>query len=347
MDVRLPPHRHEGYLPIADYGLVGDGKSCALIGRDGAVAFLCVPRFDSAPLFAALLDRHRGGALLLAPVETRCSRQWYEPGTGVLVTEMTGREGTVEVTDAFLPQPGARLEEDVPAGMGRLLRRARVTRGRVTLRVAVCPRPPATARWPYQSRGEEAGMATETRGRMLEAAVLALQRRGVAGMSFTEILRDSGAARGAIYHHFPGGKAQLVAEAATRNGQDIRVQLATLPTSSPYAVAEAFLDFARPVVEAATTGSGCAVAAVTVDPDPASDMLRQVAAIAFDSWIEQLAERLTTAGLSAGEAGDLAATLITLLEGAHVLRRASGTLEPFEQTARTALALTRSRYPSA
>ncbi|MDX6760126.1 glycoside hydrolase family 15 protein [Streptomyces sp. F8] len=147
MDVPRPLQRHQDYLPIADHGLIGDGKSCALIGRDGAVAFMCVPRFDSAPLFAALLDRERGGTLLLAPVETRCSRQWYEPGTGVLVTEMTGPEGTVEVTDAFLLKPGARLEEDVPAGTGRLLRRARVTRGRVTLHVNVAARPPVSARW--------------------------------------------------------------------------------------------------------------------------------------------------------------------------------------------------------
>ncbi|MBT2407937.1 MULTISPECIES: TetR family transcriptional regulator [unclassified Streptomyces] len=124
-------------------------------------------------------------------------------------------------------------------------------------------------------------MATETRGRMLEAAVQALQWRGVAGMSFTELLRDSGAARGAIYHHFPGGKAQLVAEAATRNGQDIRAHLAALPAGSPHAVVEAFLTFVRPVIEAATTGSGCAVAAVTVDPE--SDTLREVAATAFGS----------------------------------------------------------------
>ncbi|MBT2458473.1 TetR/AcrR family transcriptional regulator [Streptomyces sp. ISL-86] len=188
-------------------------------------------------------------------------------------------------------------------------------------------------------------MATETRGRMLEAAVQALQWRGVAGMSFTELLRDSGAARGAIYHHFPGGKAQLVAEAATRNGQDIRAHLAALPAGSPHAVVEAFLTFVRPVIEAATTGSGCAVAAVTVDPE--SDTLREVAATAFGSWIEQLSERLAAAGLPPREADGLAAMLITLLEGAHVLCRAAGTLEPFEQTARTALALTQSRYPSA
>ncbi|MBT2450377.1 hypothetical protein J7F03_25535 [Streptomyces sp. ISL-43] len=126
----------------------------------------------------------------------------------------------------------------------------------------------------------------------------------------------------------------------------IHAHLAAPPAGSPYAVVNAFLTFVRPVIEAATTGSGCAVT-VDPDPDPESDTLRQVAATAFDSWIEQLAERLTAAGVAPREPDDLAAMLITLLEGAHVLCRASRTLEPFEQTARTALALTQSRYPSA
>ncbi|MFG2415140.1 glycoside hydrolase family 15 protein [Streptomyces goshikiensis] len=147
MDVWRPLGRCQGYLPIADHGLVGDGRGCALIGRDGAVGFMCVPRFDSPPLFAAVLDRRRGGALVLAPVEVRRSRQRYEPATGVLVTELEGPEGTVEVTDAFRLRPGCRLEDDVRAGTGQLLRRARVVAGRVALRVVVEPRSPAAARW--------------------------------------------------------------------------------------------------------------------------------------------------------------------------------------------------------
>jgi TetR/AcrR family transcriptional regulator, lmrAB and yxaGH operons repressor len=191
-------------------------------------------------------------------------------------------------------------------------------------------------------------MPSDTRAKMIEAAVTALQQRGVAGMSFTEVLQSSGAARGAIYHHFPGGKAQLVAEAAARNGEDVRAFLAGLPADSPVAVVDAFLASVRPVVAASACGGGCAVAAVTVaaGADAASGDLRQVAATAFASWVDQLAERLGAAGLAPGEAADLAAMLITLLQGAHVLCRAAGHLEPFDRAARTALALTRSRHPA-
>lgn len=198
-------------------------------------------------------------------------------------------------------------------------------------------------------------MAGDTRDRMIDATVTALQRHGVAGMSFTEVLASSGAARGAIYHHFPGGKAQLVAEAAARNGNDVRALLADLPAASPSVVVDAFLALVRPVVAASACGAGCAIAAVAVGVSPAAAAaaaavdpaaatsaaaedatLLGVAEAAFASWGDQLAERLTTAGLPADEAADLAAMLIALLEGAHVMCRAVGTLVPFEKAARAA-----------
>lgn len=196
----------------------------------------------------------------------------------------------------------------------------------------------------------------DTRTRMIEAAVRALQRQGVAGMSFTDVLADSGAARGAIYHHFPGGKAQLVAEAAARNGADVRGHLAALPAGDPLEVVDAFLSTIRPVLAASATGGGCAVAAVTVgDLDERSERtgpggedgsLREVAAAAFTTWATTLARRLTDAGLPAPDADDLATTLITLLEGAHVLCRAAGSLDPYDRTVRTVTDLVRSRYPA-
>ena len=184
-------------------------------------------------------------------------------------------------------------------------------------------------------------MAADTRDRMIEATVTALQHHGVAGMSFTDVLRDSGAARGAIYHHFPGGKLQLVAEAARRNGDQVRARLAALPAETPAALVAGFLDLVRPVVQASALGGGCAVAAVTVEAglDSTERDLRRIADAAFAGWSEQLAERLTVAGLEPARADDLATTLIVLLEGAHVLCRASGDLEPFDRAARTALHL--------
>src|SRR5215469_4697471 len=119
-------------------------------------------------------------------------------------------------------------------------------------------------------------MASDTRERMIKAAVHALRRDGVEGMSFTEVLRESGAARGAIYHHFPGGKSQLVAEAATENGSEVR----------------GFLALIRPVVQESAGGSGCAVAAAAMASSVHDqNRLHHAAAVAIGSWVSELTER--------------------------------------------------------
>ncbi len=79
-----PLRRIDGYLPLEDHGLTGDGMTAALVGRDGAVSWLCVPRFDSPPLFCAILDAARGGAFTVEPEDRVESRQFYEPDSGVL-----------------------------------------------------------------------------------------------------------------------------------------------------------------------------------------------------------------------------------------------------------------------
>jgi TetR/AcrR family transcriptional repressor of lmrAB and yxaGH operons len=179
---------------------------------------------------------------------------------------------------------------------------------------------------------------------MIDAAVDGLRRHGVAGTSFTEVLEASGAARGAIYHHFPGGKVQLVAEAASANAEDVRVTLLALPGDTPLQLVRSFLEVVRPVVQASASGSGCAVAAVTLGADVADRRLGDVARAAFESWTNALAERLIGAGMTANDATELATTLLILLEGAHVLTRADGSVEPFDRAARTMLALVRTRY---
>lgn len=178
-------------------------------------------------------------------------------------------------------------------------------------------------------------MCSSTRDRMVDAAIVALRRHGVSGTSFTEVLADSGAARGAIYHHFPGGKRQLVAEAAARNGEQVREHLAELAGVTPARVVESFLEAVGPVVAQSADGSGCAVAAVTVDPAPEAPELRAVAAAAFEGWVDALTHALIDAGLERPDAEDLAEHLITLLEGAHVLCRASGDTQPFDAAARS------------
>ncbi|MUL77125.1 TetR/AcrR family transcriptional regulator [Mycolicibacterium sp. CBMA 226] len=179
----------------------------------------------------------------------------------------------------------------------------------------------------------------DTRGRMIDAAIAELQQRGLAGMSFSDVLARSGAARGVIYHHFPGGKTQMAAEAAEANGREVCGYLAALDATSPRGVVESFIDGVRPAVEASAAGGGCAVAAVAVGSTGESDPLRVVAAATLSSWVDQLAERLASAGMDSDAASDLAQMLIAILQGAHVLCRAAGSIEPFDHAARALTAL--------
>jgi GH15 family glucan-1,4-alpha-glucosidase len=140
MDEFKPVSYVGGYLPIEEHGLIGDGSTAALVGRDSAISWMCAPRFDSPPLFCRILDARRGGAFTVAPEGMIESRQYYEPDTAVLVTEMRGREGLVRVTDALTLRHGADLTEDVAAGRGELLRSVEAVWGGARLRIEIEPR---------------------------------------------------------------------------------------------------------------------------------------------------------------------------------------------------------------
>jgi GH15 family glucan-1,4-alpha-glucosidase len=122
-------------LRIEDHAAIGDLSTIALVGTDGTLDFLCWPGFDSPSIFAALLDPERGGSFALAPdIADAALRQMYLPDTNVLLTRWLGEEASAEMLD-LMPVTA----EDCAAGT-RLIRRIRVTRGRVTFRLRCAPR---------------------------------------------------------------------------------------------------------------------------------------------------------------------------------------------------------------
>src|SRR5215217_8673439 len=123
-----------GYVPIGDYAAIGDGRSVALVARNGSIDWLCFPDLDSPSVFASLLDAERGGRFRLAPDEPHSVERRYVPHTNVLETTFTTAGGTARITDA-MPLPTTGL-----APTRELARRIEGLSGSVPMRWAVEPR---------------------------------------------------------------------------------------------------------------------------------------------------------------------------------------------------------------
>ena len=126
--------------PIKDYAIIGDGRSAALVSRSGSIDWLCWPRFDSASLFAAILDEDRGGRFSIAPRGPFRTERCYLGETNVLRTRFSSPAGELTLTD-FMPvlpqaESARRLHPE-----HELLRIARCERGEVELEIVFDPRP--------------------------------------------------------------------------------------------------------------------------------------------------------------------------------------------------------------
>ncbi len=179
-------------------------------------------------------------------------------------------------------------------------------------------------------------MAGDVRDRMVEGAMKLLAQRGLQATSFAEVLAATGAPRGSLYHHFPGGKDQLVAAAVDRAGAVLTDAMAPVAGAPAEAVVERFLAIWRAVLTRSQCEAGCAVLAVTVATD-SPDLLSHATAV-FRAWRERLADLLQQGGLSPEQARALAMMLIASAEGAVVLSRADHSLEPFEAVAQLLMA---------
>ena len=123
-------------LPIADYALLSDCHSIALVNSEGSIDWACLRRFDNGSVFARILDIERGGSFAIRPADPIVERsRRYLPGTMVLETTLTTSTGTIRVTDAFAMRSGGASDP-----RGELLRRIEGVVGEVDVDVVVEPR---------------------------------------------------------------------------------------------------------------------------------------------------------------------------------------------------------------
>lgn len=171
------------YLPIENYGLIGNMHTAALVGMNGAIDWFCPERFDAPSVFARLLDGERGGTFLITPQsESATLKQFYWPDTNVLVTRFLCEEGVVEVID-YMPV-GLPYEQMRDRW---LIRHVRTVRGTLPVRV-FCQPAFNYARDPHDTRVTENGVifcAKGNPGLALSSPLALTEQNGAVSASFS------------------------------------------------------------------------------------------------------------------------------------------------------------------
>jgi GH15 family glucan-1,4-alpha-glucosidase len=129
------PAASHAEMPIEDHGIIGDLHTAALVATNGDIDWLCLPRFDSPSVFAALLDGERGGRFSVRCVGQIHTKQMYLPDSNVLLTRFLGEQFVGEVLDFMVPHEHGVAHE----GAHQLIRQVRAVRGRVTVEIRCAP----------------------------------------------------------------------------------------------------------------------------------------------------------------------------------------------------------------
>jgi TetR/AcrR family transcriptional repressor of lmrAB and yxaGH operons len=177
-------------------------------------------------------------------------------------------------------------------------------------------------------------MVKDTREHMIETTAGLVHRRGFYGTSLNEILLESGAPRGSLYYHFPGGKEELVLETARQGVAMVTQLLKEVLTDSPDPAegVRAFVEAAAHVLRDSGYVFGCPVAPIVLD-SPESSALAEVCQEALEEWQQVLVECLGSGGIERGRAESLATMIVCGLEGGLILARARRDIAPLDVVA--------------
>jgi len=162
-----PPPADNATRPIADYAVLGDCRSAALISTQGSIDWLCWPRFDSPPVFDALLDAASGGRFVVRAREAVRVHRRYLPSTNVLETVFETATGTLRLVDALIVAAEETLAHEL-LPTHQLVRALECVRGEVDVEVYYAPRFRFGARLPRIEANAHLGWVCADRGRALQ-----------------------------------------------------------------------------------------------------------------------------------------------------------------------------------
>jgi AcrR family transcriptional regulator len=182
-----------------------------------------------------------------------------------------------------------------------------------------------------------------TRERMLNSTVALMQQRGANAVTVDAVLAHSGAPRGSVYHHFPGGRDEMVLAALNRAADIISARLQEAVAAGDTADAvDAFITFWKASLRHSDFTAGCPVMAVAVDGrSDIRDAGGTIRAI-FGGWLAELEKSLRTEGRTRAQARRLATITVAAIEGALILARTAGSVRPLDDVAAELRVLLRS-----
>jgi AcrR family transcriptional regulator len=169
---------------------------------------------------------------------------------------------------------------------------------------------------------------------MIVSTALLVRERGARATSLDAVLEHSGAPRGSIYHHFPGGREQLLREATDYAGEYVARRLERTAPEDPLAAIDLLLDEYRESLLASDFRAGCPVVAVAVESGEDGPDLRDDVVAAFDRWRQIFARGFAASGIDAARSDELALIVVSGFEGALILSRAYRDLAPLESMRR-------------
>lgn len=162
-----------------------------------------------------------------------------------------------------------------------------------------------------------------------------MRERGATATTLDEVLARSSAPRGSVYHHFPGGRTQLVEEALHAAGGSVAALIgAAGADATPVETFDTFVRAWRRQLADSDYRAGCPVLAVAIEANEDSPELARAAAEAFADWQSALSELLRRHGATAARARRLATLVVAAVEGAVALGRTERSLRPLDDVAR-------------
>lgn len=190
--------------------------------------------------------------------------------------------------------------------------------------------------------------ASSAREDMLAAAVDLFGARGYEGVGIAELLEKSGAPRGSLYFHFPGGKQQIGAEVVARVGAEVAARFRGLHDSGvdlPTFIERVFRTTAKESQERCYVAS-CPMAAIATGFGSSDEKLAAAVRDAFASWEREIRDAAKARGMSEANADIFASAMLAAMEGAFVISKAQKSSAPHVNASRAVTALARALSPS-